>query len=73
VLSVKEGRMEDWWRDLDDAILGCVGADGPLAPAEIGRRVGISEAAAASLVTLLAREGRLRIALVESTGRAVGA
>jgi len=52
-----------WWSELDDAVLRCL-SDGALAPAEIGRRLGISEAAAGSLATLLATEGKVRICLV---------
>jgi hypothetical protein len=56
--------MEPWWNDLDDAILACLADEGPLAPAEIGHRLGLSEGAVVSLVTLLAQEGKVRICLV---------
>ncbi len=36
-------------------------------PAEIGRRLGFSEDAATSLITMLAREGKVRISLVAAT------
>ncbi len=56
---------EDWWDGLDGAVLECLHAEGPMAPGEIGRRLGISEESAASLVSLLAREGKVRISRVE--------
>ncbi len=36
-----------------------------MAPDELGRRLGMSEAGAASLVSALAREGKVRICLIE--------
>ena len=57
--------MDAWWSDLDNAVLTCLDA-GPMSPAEIARRLGTSEASATSLLCLLAQEGRVRIALVES-------
>jgi hypothetical protein len=61
-------RSEDWWRSLDDEVLDCL-ADGPASAADIGRRLGMSEAAATSLIFMLAGEGKVRIARVE-LGRA---
>ncbi|HEY7520963.1 MAG TPA: helix-turn-helix domain-containing protein [Methylomirabilota bacterium] len=58
--------IEDFWGDLNREILGCL-ARGPVSPGEIGRRLGISEGAAASCLSLLAAEGRVRICLVERT------
>jgi predicted transcriptional regulator len=59
-------RVEDFWADLNRDILNCL-AMGPVSPGEIGRRLGISEGAAASCLSLLAVEGRIRICLVERT------
>jgi hypothetical protein len=56
--------VEDYWADLNRDILSCL-AMGPISPSEIGRRLGISEGAAASCLSLLAAEGRVRICLVE--------
>lgn len=39
-----------------------------MSPAELGKRLGISEDGAASLVSHLAREGKVRICLVASAG-----
>jgi hypothetical protein len=62
--SVEDVVVEDYWADLNREILGCL-AMGPTSPREIGRRLGISESAAASCLSLLAAEGRVRICLVE--------
>jgi hypothetical protein len=57
--------MDDWWGDLEREILESLEGHGPVAPAQIGRRLGISEDAAASLLSLLAQEGKVRIRLVD--------
>ncbi|MBI4269220.1 MAG: hypothetical protein HY615_02720 [Candidatus Rokubacteria bacterium] len=57
--------MDDWWADLEGDVLACLRATGATPPAEVGRRLGVSESAAASLLAMLAREGKVRIALVE--------
>lgn len=56
--------VDDFWAELNREILNCL-AMGPLSPGEIGRRLGISEGAATSCLSLLAAEGRVRICLVE--------
>lgn len=58
--------LKGWWRELDDAVLACVAERGEASPDEIGRRLGISEAAAISVLGMLASEGRVRIALVRA-------
>jgi hypothetical protein len=63
--GTREAGMETWWSELDDEVRRCLG-EGALAPAEIARRLGVSEDAATSLVTLLAREGKVRICLVDA-------
>jgi hypothetical protein len=60
--------MDDWWGDLDNALLDCLAESGGLSAAEAGRRLGISEDAVVSVAAMLAREGRLRIALMEGVG-----
>lgn len=49
---------------MEPEILACLADEGPLAPAEIGHRLGLSEGAVVSLVTLLAQEGKVRNCLV---------
>ena len=58
--------VDDFWGDFHRDILNCL-AMGPVSPGEIGRRLGISEGAATSVLSLLAAEGRVRICLVERT------
>jgi winged helix-turn-helix DNA-binding protein len=35
--------MADWWTELESEILNCLEHAGAVTPAEIGRRLGISE------------------------------
>ncbi len=55
----------DWWTDLDQTVIRCLAGNGAMTPEEIGREMGMSEAAVSSLVSGLAREGKVRIRLVE--------
>jgi hypothetical protein len=57
--------MEDWWSEIDDEVRDCLKRHGAMAPAEIARHLGLSEGAVNSVVSLLAQEGKLRIARVE--------
>jgi rare lipoprotein A (peptidoglycan hydrolase) len=57
--------MDDWWADLDGEILRGLKEWGPSTPAEVGRRLGVSEGAATSLLCVLAGAGKVRISLVE--------
>jgi DNA-binding Lrp family transcriptional regulator len=55
---------DDWWAGVDAETLQCLGEHGPMTPDELGRRLGMSEDAAASLISHLVREGKVRICLV---------
>ena len=57
--------MADWWTELEGEILNCLERAGAVTPAELGRRLGIPEAATASLLSVLVRDGKVRIRLVE--------
>src|SRR5436309_2410479 len=58
--------MDSWWRDIDDATLNVLAAaGGRLTLAELASRLGMSEDAVRSVVTMLAERGRVRIAEVE--------
>ena len=59
--------MDDWWNDVERDILACLNGSGATPVDEIARRLAMSEEAAASLLALLAREGKVRIRLVEAT------
>lgn len=52
--------MEHLWTEIDEAVMQCLAA-GMAAPAEIGEQLGMSEAAAASVLAMLAAEGKVRI------------
>jgi predicted ArsR family transcriptional regulator len=56
--------MDDWWDEIDREVLEAL-KHGPATPAEIGRRLGMSEHAAASLLGFLVSQKRVRIRLVE--------
>jgi hypothetical protein len=58
--------MNDWWWELDDAILGRLAEKGSMTPAEIGRELGISEDGVTSLLARLAQEGKVSIARVNA-------
>lgn len=55
----------DFWADLDDEVLRCLARHGALSPRELARHLGMSEAAAVSLLCLLAQQGRVTIRAVE--------
>ena len=56
--------MDDWWAEIDEEVLTCLKRDGETSPAAVGQQLGVSEVAAASLLSMLAAEGRIRICLV---------
>jgi hypothetical protein len=59
--------MESWWSEVENDLLQCLRDGRPKAPDEIGRHVGLSEAATSSLLAMLVRDGKVRICLVERT------
>jgi len=61
--------MNEFWDDLDDDVLRCLATRGRMTPAEIGRRLGLSESAVVSVIAMLAHEGKVRIGSVERTER----
>jgi predicted ArsR family transcriptional regulator len=56
---------DGWWNEIDDQVRHCLERHGAMAPIEIARQLGLSEGAVASVLSLLAQEGKLRIARVE--------
>jgi hypothetical protein len=58
--------MDEWWSEIDDAVLACLREAGGTSPDEIGRRLGMSEDAAISILGMLAQHGRVRISRVEA-------
>ena len=57
--------MDGWWTEIDDQVQTCLERHGAMAPAELARQLGLSERAVISVLSLLAQEGKLRIARVE--------
>lgn len=57
--------MVDLWGEIDHDVLGALETSGPMDPAEIGRRLGVSAEAASSWLCSLVIQGKVRIRLVE--------
>jgi DNA-binding MarR family transcriptional regulator len=57
--------MHEWWGEIDEQVLTCLSRSGPMSPNELGKRLGVSESTAVSLICLLAQDGRVAIRLVE--------
>src|SRR5262249_56179901 len=56
------------WAEIDDAVLGVLAeCGGRLALGQLAKRVGMSEDAVRSVVSMLAEQGKPRIAVVELT------
>ena len=56
----------DFWSELDGEVLRCLDEEhGAMAPAELGRRLGMSERAVCSILAMLAATGQVRIRSVE--------
>jgi len=56
----------DFWSELDADVLRCLAErPGEMDPAELGRRLGMSERAVCSILAMLAEAGKVRIRSVE--------
>jgi hypothetical protein len=56
----------DFWNELDGDVLRCLDEEqGAMAPAELGRRLGMSELAVCSILAMLTATGQVRIRSVE--------
>jgi DNA-binding Lrp family transcriptional regulator len=56
----------DFWSDLDADVLRCLAEQpGEMTPADLGRRLGMSESAVCSILAMLAETGKIRICSVE--------
>jgi hypothetical protein len=62
---MQAAQKEEFWTAIESELLACLRDKGPMAPAELGRRLGMSAAGAASLTAMLATDGKVRICLVE--------
>ena len=54
----------EWWDVLNGELLDVIACGRPVSPAEVGETLGMSADAAASLLTMLVQDGRVRIASV---------
>jgi hypothetical protein len=57
--------MDGWWTEIDGQIEKALFREGGMAPADLAREIGLSEAATVSVLSRLATEGKVRIARVE--------
>ncbi len=64
--------MDGWWNEIDDQVQAYLERYGAMAPAEIARQLGLSEGAVASVLSMLAQEGKLHITRVELSPREDG-
>jgi hypothetical protein len=49
--------MDEWWSEIDGAVGACLSEIGGTSPDEIGRRLGMSEEAAVSILGMLRPAG----------------
>ncbi len=61
--------MDGWWTEIDREVQECLDRHGEMSPAEIARHLRLSEGAVASVLSMLAQEGKLRISRVELPNR----
>jgi hypothetical protein len=61
--------MDGWWTEIESQVRRCLERNGGMTPAELARQLGLSESEVASVLSLLAHEGKLRIAQVELPAR----
>jgi DNA-binding Lrp family transcriptional regulator len=64
--------MDSWWNDIDRDVHGVLERHGSMTPGEIARALQLSEGAVSSVLSMLAQEGKLRIARVELPPREDG-
>lgn len=57
--------MDGWWAEIESQVQRCLERNGGMSPAELARPLGLTESAVASVLSLLAHEGKLRIAQVD--------
>ena len=62
--------VDGWWMDIEREIDEWMSVLGDCTPAELGKHLGMSESATASLICMLATEGKLRISRVSATNDA---
>jgi len=60
---------DDWWADVERDLFECLDGRATTSLEAIARHLHVSEDAAASLVAILAHEGKVRISYVERADR----
>jgi hypothetical protein len=66
----RESAVDGWWMDIEREIDQWLDVLGDCTPAELGKHLGMTESATASLICVLAAEGKLRISRVSAVERA---
>jgi hypothetical protein len=56
--------VDGWWDEIEREIDQCLRRHGDCTPAELGQQLGMSDGPIASLICVLAAEGKVRIARV---------
>jgi DNA-binding Lrp family transcriptional regulator len=59
--------MDGWWTEIDRDVRTVLERFGPMSPRDIAHQLRLSEGAVASVLSMLAQEGKLRINQVELT------
>lgn len=57
--------MDGWWNEIDRDVSAVLEQYGPMSARDIARQLRLSEGAVASVLAMLAQEGKLRIKQVE--------
>lgn len=58
--------MDGWWDELDEEIVAILAANGPMNPADVARKLGMSTEAVCSCIGMLVTDGKVRIRSVEA-------
>jgi hypothetical protein len=66
IAAPRSDPMDDWWGDIDNEILAALSTGEAMDPADIARRLGVSEASVTSLIWALVSQGKIRVRLVEA-------
>jgi predicted transcriptional regulator len=66
ILEDRRRGMDAWWNEIDDEILALLTASGPMNPADLARKLGMSTAAVCSCIGMLSASGKVRIRSVEA-------
>ena len=62
--------MDGWWDEIEHEIEHCLRGQPDCTLAELGQKLGMSESATASLICVLAADGKVRIARVAAASHA---